>query len=956
MFIKRVSLQDFGRLSGSIEFERNRCNVICQDNEYGKTTVMDAVLYTLYNFPTTGFSRDTLKPKDRYRPWNDQSRGPNVYVVELELHDVGGRNYILRADFNRQQPFTLHDADTRQPIPLDGMSFGQRYLRMALPSFTQCFFLRQDEKEGSARGQLVSVIEEAAASNRRETPGNVSEAIAKLAAPRWSVPNLAPEPVLLKNLIKRLDDRRNELRGQNDSLQRELDAQRREIEASDEMDSEIASLDRQIVSAEYHLLVARRGEKQTLLNRYNEGREAQAERSLLLENLEPYAAFDPARRGEVIGLLGDWKLARQRFEETRNALEGNVEPELAALQAELSEYPATAATLMPESLESLRSHRTVLADREAQLVRQTEALSQLEATLQSQGVPVDRLLDLHETDSHLSPSDREIIFEHSQSRLEAQTALSAIEQAALGAREQMLQSKTRKARYSTIGMGLMVVVVAFMVFGIVLLFTGVKFFGWVCLIAAAVIGVGSSLFVSAMRSRISDDELNPAIQNEMALNAQARQIREQLEAIEGEYEVTLNRLSISPEQIQELREVDHWKQAAGPWIAAHDAVARLQGDLIETREAAVPLIALVDPDVVADDLQGEHIGSAIARMEKYFRLSGSLSAGHEKADNLRAENERLQADFHTKDEALVALVQCPQTDDLPGLEEKAQGYLTGCEKALQLQTLRREYGAVQGMTEEEAAALQTDMDSLGQGIEAALAKNPEVLDDGTQPGLRAEELERNLVQARRDRDSLKERRNVGFRNAEKAVEEWRTKGPVIDEELALVEGYLAKATDFGKACELAHGEMANIAEQVYTQWAMALNERVNRILPLVNNRYSEVALSPELEISVFSKEAGRRLETREVQHLSKGARDQLLLAMRIAIAEYLSAHVGNLPLALDEPFAHWDDQRFVEGMRFLTRLSETHQVILLSCHSWRYAQLRETAPEIYKSVVFNKVG
>src|SRR5690606_23911915 len=138
-------------------------------------------------------------------------------------------------------------------------------------------------------------------------------------------------------------------------------------------------------------------------------------------------------------------------------------------------------------------------------------------------------------------------------------------------------------------------------------------------------------------------------------------------------------------------------------------------------------------------------------------------------------------------------------------------------------------------------------------------------------------------------------------------------------------------------------------------WATALNERVNRIVPMINDRYVDVALSPELDISVYSREAGRRLDTKAIQHLSKGARDQLLLAMRVAIAEYLSAHVGNLPLALDEPFAHWDDQRFTEGMKFLTRLSCTHQVILLSCHSWRYSQLKDTAPDILEKLTFNQL-
>lgn len=955
MYIKRVTLQEFGRLAGTIQFDPNRCNIICQDNEYGKTTIMDAVLYTLYNFPTTGFSRDTLKPKDRYRPWNGQSRSPG-FVVELELHDVAGRNYVLRADFNRPQPFTLHDADTHQPIALDGMSFGQRYLRMPLSSFTQCFFLRQDEQERSGKSQLVTVIEEAAASNRRETPSNVSEAIERLASPRISVPELVPEPVLVKTAIKRLQDRKADLAQQWQALQDKLERHRADIEATDELDSEIATIERQIIQGEYCLLLARRQEKQILLDRYNEGREAQAERTSLLQELEPFAAFEPTRRGQIISLLGDWKLARQRFEEVHNELQAIAEPELGMLEVELGEYPEAAKTLQSDSLDTLRSTRALLSDRESQLEKQAQLVAQLEAELQQKGVPIDRLSELHVADSSMTSTDREILFEHSEARMEAQTALASIEHGALEAREQALKAKTRKSWFGNLGLGLTGVVIGFMVVGIVLLFTGIKFFGWACLIAAALVGFGASAYIAAVRSRITSQELQPALENEMALAGQARQIREQLETIEAEYQSALDRLGLTPEQIQELREIDHWKQAAAPWTAARDAVERLQKEIVEERHKAAPLVGLVTSGIDADGIRDEAISDAVTLMDRFFGLQKSLVAASERVEKLRAERDRLQEDFLTKEEALAALVRSDLTEDLPGLEEKAQAYLDGCEKALRLQTLRQEYGSVQSMTEDEAVALQTDLDAFAKAIVALEDAHPEeTATVDTQPGLRAEELERRVAQARNDRDALKERRNRGFRDAEQVVNDWRTTGPVLESDLAHVDEQLSRAVDFSRACELAHQELSEIASQVYTQWATALNERVNRIVPLVNDRYRDVALSPELDLSVYSREAGRRLESREVQHLSKGARDQLLLAMRIAIAEYLSAHVGNLPLALDEPFAHWDDQRFVEGMRFLTRLSDAHQVILLSCHGWRYAQLQENAPEVLEKLTFNNL-
>lgn len=955
MFIKRVTLSDFGRLTGTIHFKPNCCNVICQDNEYGKTTIMDAVLYALYNFPTSGFTRDTIKPKDKYRPWNTAPRTPNTFVVELELDDLAGRSYLLRADFTRNQPFTLHDAVTKQPIPLDGMTFGQRYLRMPLSSFTQAFFLRQDEKEGTQRSQLVSVIEEAAASNRRDTPSSVRQALESLGQPRMLVPSISQEPLLVKNLVRRLEERRDELRRHHGDLERRVQELARDIDSSEAMDGELGQLDQQVALLEHSLVAARLREKQTLLNRYKEGRDAQAEREQMLQELEPFAAFDPARRTDVMNLLSEWKLASERHDDLRRQMDGPAGQEVQQLEAQLGELPESAAALTAADVDKLRQARTVVADRRAQLERERQSIASIESTLTERGVPLDRLNELHETDSALSPSDREILFEHGAARMEAQTALAELEQNSLAFREQAMQAKNRRGWFGNIGVGITVVVVALMAFGIVLLLTDNSFFGWACIIIGAVLGAAASAFIGMMRARIAAQELDPALQGEMTLSGQMRQIREQLETVESEYQAVLDRLKLTPEQVTELREAEHWRQAAAPWVASRGLMDRLEQELEQERATVSPLLEELGFTAASDDL--EHmLGAAADRLHQHQEARRALEQARQKQGDLQQRSEHLKADLDTKAHALRVLVQTETSAPDANLDELAKDYLQGCEKALRLETLKREFGAVSGMTEAEAAALQQDIDDL-QARESALAA--ELGEDATRQagsaGTRPEELEVKLAQLRAAREELREKRSRGFREAEQAVTDWREKGPQLERELSQVDETLQRARDFEDACQLAHGELSAIAEQVYTQWATALNERVNRIVPLLNDRYTDVAVSPNLDISVYSREAGRRLETREIQHLSKGARDQLLLAMRIAIAEYLSAHAGNLPLALDEPFAHWDDQRFIEGMKFLGRLSDSHQVILLSCHNWRYAHLRETAPELENVIHFAKL-
>ena len=105
-------------------------------------------------------------------------------------------------------------------------------------------------------------------------------------------------------------------------------------------------------------------------------------------------------------------------------------------------------------------------------------------------------------------------------------------------------------------------------------------------------------------------------------------------------------------------------------------------------------------------------------------------------------------------------------------------------KLCSCKTLRQEHGALQGMTEQEVAGLQEDLSNFGREIEVMRVDVPAELLVELPEGVRAEDVERRLSQARLDLDNLKERRNRGFREAEQAVNDWRTKGPDIEAELA----------------------------------------------------------------------------------------------------------------------------------------------------------------------------
>jgi len=68
------------------------------------------------------------------------------------------------------------------------------------------------------------------------------------------------------------------------------------------------------------------------------------------------------------------------------------------------------------------------------------------------------------------------------------------------------------------------------------------------------------------------------------------------------------------------------------------------------------------------------------------------------------------------------------------------------------------------------------------------------------------------------------------------------------------------------------------------------------------------------------------------QALSTGAREQLYLAMRLAIMSHLDHDRERLPVFIDEALVNWDAARRGRGFQLLHELSQTRQVFVMTCH------------------------
>jgi hypothetical protein len=129
------------------------------------------------------------------------------------------------------------------------------------------------------------------------------------------------------------------------------------------------------------------------------------------------------------------------------------------------------------------------------------------------------------------------------------------------------------------------------------------------------------------------------------------------------------------------------------------------------------------------------------------------------------------------------------------------------------------------------------------------------------------------------------------------------------------------------AHRLAYTTLATCRDEFVTIMTGRLEGRIGELFgELTDGRYSGVTIDPRsFEVTV----AGVEKVVVPAASLSRGARDQLYFAMRVAVVEIMAADRA-LPLILDDPFLHFDDRRLARVERMLERVGATHQIILLT--------------------------
>lgn len=431
------------------------------------------------------------------------------------------------------------------------------------------------------------------------------------------------------------------------------------------------------------------------------------------------------------------------------------------------------------------------------------------------------------------------------------------------------------------------------------------------------------------------------------LGEELRRIDEQRGQLQEELGLLARGLECSPEELEESWQAWGDLQPHTSSLAVvTERLARVDAEEQRLADAVASLRTLVGHRPRLDELDGLYqifqdaratadlVASAEAvrsRLQRELDLHAERlqASEHELRERLAelgvplAADEELQTGFSRFDDRAALAVERAHIRDgeLPQLERLI---------ATPEQRARRE---------ERVAELANFLDFTRPELERDLARlgvEGQALIPTLDESLTEEQLQHELVGLE---SGIEERHEASTRQLTEVrsfIQRYEREAPVLRERIEELETAARRAREYEAALELARDTLSELAQQTHQVWSRELARQTNRILAAMGTEIGEVQFDDELNLALVQR--GQRMTGAEArQALSTGARDMLHLACRLALAHFLSGGGLDLPLILDDPFAHCDDPRTIAGIQvLLDSIAPEHQVILLACQRSRY--------------------
>ncbi len=943
MKLLRLKAEGFGCLQGEFTFDPARLTLVVDDNERGKSTLAAAIQAALYGLEDDRRRGRAPTPLERYRPWAVPS-----YCVELEFEHQGER-YTIRRDFgaghtevwnSRGQDVTEEFRQGKGEYPV-----GQKLLGLSAIEYEKCSFVRQGEldsvvpaEEKDRRGSMLHARLEAAV-DTRAGDANAAEALHALdvALQKYNSPELE-STLQVENAIKRLETKKGVAESELHTLEQDFAAVSAEmIDLAGLAEREQAQLDaiaglelerRSAVAADWrreleeHFAAARKLE------------ELSAEATKL-----QYAATLPA------GAEAELRESVARFQEAQRRLD--------SLEARRAEERESERRKLEADLETVKAYRSLTAEDADQCLtlaaelrgvqggdqRLRQQIFSARERLAEQGIDPERVQALSRRFASLSPAEQRWLRDQAGATLAVQTEVAELEQRkaeSLQTLHGVDQVRFRRRVPAWIGVPLGVLAAAA---GGTVLALGLPAAGGIAVLATGVAMIFAGLIAWARAGGARSGDRGEALRAMAEATARINQLKDARAQGDTELERLARHLTYR-DSIDLMRE---WNEYA-TLLREHEPALRSQEQLSGLREDRQRV------ERAAQELLARAGGGSIepARLEATSSAIRRAVAGEEKLRELERKDAWLDDEkrdaaaevLRLKEHALGILKSLGVPYD------PAQDWSAHVERAAQrLRDRERHRLLVKELIPATEARLVTPE------REKQLRDQVFALEGQWPGGKEAErqgsvlELESRLQQMRQELEQLRQRRQQLRDRVGLLYDRYFTQRPALVETIERAAGALDQAQRFKEAVELARDTLESVALDTHRRWADFLNDRVGQLLVAVGTGIDQVRFGEDLDFSVRLTGGQQAARSRADAQLSAGARDQLFLAVRIAVSEFLSRGSVKLPLLLDDPLSTSDDERAQSLLRLLTdQVCGHHQVILLTCHRARFEAFAAADP------------
>jgi len=944
--VLRLRVDGFGPLRGEWTFSPAKMNVILDDNERGKSSLFCAIAAALYGLDGDRRTHRVVTPLERWRPWNG-----GAFRLTLDLEAANGV-YTITRDFDRGTVAVFDRSGsevTNEFVEGHEVPVGRKLLGLDHEEFEKCALVLQGDLDAVVPGDekarrnstLKSRLENAADTHLGDTnaseaiqvldealrryhapeldfTGTIDNAIDRLIAKRElievEIRELDATLIVAQNPLERLHRLAQEERALQDSL-RELENERRagmavdvrrQLDDHDDAVAEVARLE-----AEARGLA---DSSNLSMNAEAELRETIAQHEAALKSIE---ALESRRRDE---------LNRER-------------EAIARERRELAAYDS----FTPEDADRCVAQASELRHLIMQDALLRHQVFELRDTLVGKGHEPDKIQFLQQRFGRLPEPHVRLLRQQAELTLQFQNEAAALEQRRAAATETLREVESTRASRRTPGWILAGVgAVGVLTSGILLASIGESLWSLI-LVAAGIVagGAGAALLASAARSRTEERDAATMhlADSQTRINELHRKRADNATALGDLAHVMGYRDSV--ELLRQFGEYARLLEDSGPLLRVQEQLEAAEDRRRKLFEQVRPLLRLSGGTQVTPEM-----------LDKVaYEARRSLSARQRLADLERGfgwieEEKRLkESEAATlKERALRLLAAAGITHD------PTRGWAHHVNELKKRMQGRVRYGMV---VEELIPAAKRRLHPDHE-VQQRRRQLEMLVGGGELPGSARSSAEIE-VEVKQTRAKLEETRSKRADTRVEVEEVWRRhaqKRPELGLEQERLGRAIERARRFKLSVEIARTTIERVAMDTHRKWAEFLNERVAAILSTFGTSVEGLRFGEDLDFSVQMD--GGPLVSRGKAHaqLSAGARDQLYLAVRLAISEFLSRGSESLPILLDDVFATTDDGRLRSALAALVDgFGAGHQILLATCHRSRMQELQRQDPAMFRERV-----